>query len=108
MRIVLCSALLRFRSTGFITPAGGGDDVFCHNSCISDGEALAEGSTVTFEMTVDDRSGKNRAANVTGGVARAPRPGEAAPTDPGGKNGSGQQSGTVLRWNAQRGRSAAL
>jgi cold shock CspA family protein len=77
--------------------------VFCHRSAITDGEALAEGSTVFYEMSMDDRSGKQRAANVTGGCER-PRPeGEMPPTDPGGKNGSGKSSGEVLRWNNERG-----
>ena len=91
------------RGFGFIKPADGGDDLFCHTSSITDGEALEEGSTVEYETGVDDRSGKNRAVNVTGGCAKPMAPGEAAPSDPGGTKGSGKNVGTVKRWNNDRG-----
>lgn len=50
----------------FIT-VDGEDDIFCHFSNISDGNCLREGDTVKFERSWDDRQGKYRAANVTGG-----------------------------------------
>ena len=33
---------------GFIKPEDGGEDLFCHVSCIEDGNALREGDTVQF------------------------------------------------------------
>ena len=54
------------------------------------------------EEGVDDRNGKMRAKNVTGGCQEQ-KPGTQPPTDPGGKNGSGKETGVVARWNGQRG-----
>lgn len=54
---------------GFITPSGGGDDVFVHQTAIySRGfRSLAEGEEVEFEIGEDDkRKGKKFAVNVTG------------------------------------------
>lgn len=56
------------RGFGFIKPDDGGEDVFCHFSSITDGNALAGGSEVYFTKTYDDRKGKDRAENVTGGI----------------------------------------
>eukprot|EP00325_Prymnesiales_sp_UTEX-LB-985_P000665 CAMPEP_0174699182 /NCGR_PEP_ID=MMETSP1094-20130205/4544_1 /TAXON_ID=156173 /ORGANISM="Chrysochromulina brevifilum, Strain UTEX LB 985" /LENGTH=133 /DNA_ID=CAMNT_0015896463 /DNA_START=108 /DNA_END=505 /DNA_ORIENTATION=- len=53
---------------GFIKPDDGGEDIFCHFSSIEDGKALQEGSTVKFDKVFDERKGKDRAENVTGGV----------------------------------------
>ena len=72
------------RGFGFIKPADGGEDLFCHHSAITDGEALPEGGTVYYESGVDDRSGKTRASNVTGGCAKQRPQGESPPSDPGG------------------------
>jgi len=72
---------------GFITPADGGEDVFVHSSEIDgDGfKSLAEGEQVEFEVTFDDRKGKNRATGVTG-------PG-GAPLQGGGAGGGGGYGG---------------
>ena len=53
---------------GFITPAGGGDDVFVHFSQIQkEGfRSLNEGETVDFEMQYDEQKGKYSASNVYG------------------------------------------
>jgi len=91
------------RGFGFIKPADGGEDLFCHHSAITDGEALPEGGTVYYESGVDDRSGKTRASNVTGGCAKQRPQGESPPSDPGGTKGSGKTTGTVKRWNNDRG-----
>ena len=56
------------RGFGFIKPNDGSDDVFCHFSSITDGNQLREGSEVSFEKVFDDRKGKYRAENVTGGI----------------------------------------
>ena len=91
------------RGFGFIKPSDGGEDLFVHHSQITDGQALAEGATVSYEEGVDDRSGKTRATNVTGGCAKPRAEGDAAPSDPGGTKGTGKITGTVKRWNNDRG-----
>ena len=55
------------RGFGFIKPSDGSEDVFCHVSSIKDGNMLREGDEVEFESVYDDRQGKYRADNVTGG-----------------------------------------
>ena len=57
-----------FARAGFITPEAGGEDVFCHFSAITDGNMLEEGARVAYDETFDERKGKGRAENVTGGV----------------------------------------
>ena len=42
---------------GFIKPDDGGDDLFCHVSQITDGNALSEGATVHFVKVFDERRG---------------------------------------------------
>ena len=39
------------RGFGFIKPLDGGEDLFCHVSCITDGNVLREGDTVEYEVT---------------------------------------------------------
>eukprot|EP00327_Prymnesium_parvum_P034972 CAMPEP_0195613902 /NCGR_PEP_ID=MMETSP0815-20121206/11664_1 /TAXON_ID=97485 /ORGANISM="Prymnesium parvum, Strain Texoma1" /LENGTH=275 /DNA_ID=CAMNT_0040754137 /DNA_START=335 /DNA_END=1166 /DNA_ORIENTATION=- len=56
------------RGFGFIKPDDGGEDLFCHYSSITDGGALEEGSKVWYTKSYDDRKGKDRAENVTGGI----------------------------------------
>uniref|UniRef100_A0A7S2N0L7 Uncharacterized protein n=1 Tax=Haptolina brevifila TaxID=156173 RepID=A0A7S2N0L7_9EUKA len=56
------------RGFGFITPDGSEEELFVHFSAISDGNALEEGAVVEFESVFDDRKGKERAENVTGGI----------------------------------------
>ena len=55
------------RGFGFIKPDAGGEDVFCHVTSITDGNYLKEGSAVKYTLSYDDRKGKYRAENVTGG-----------------------------------------
>ncbi len=60
----------------FLKPDDGGDEVFCHSSGIKDGNCIREGAVVEFDNTFDERKGKPRAENVTGGFyedRRAPR-----------------------------------
>jgi len=52
------------RGFGFITPLGGGDDVFVHRSSLKEGVMLAPGHAVTYEAQWDDRKRKDRAADV--------------------------------------------
>jgi len=56
---------------GFIKPDRGGDDIFAHASGLKDGDALKEGSEVTFEENYDDKRGKYRAEQVQGCVYRS-------------------------------------
>ena len=55
------------RGCGFIKPSDGSEDVFCHMSNIVDGNCLREGDTVEYFTEYDDRKGKYRAIEVTGG-----------------------------------------
>ncbi|KAK3268258.1 hypothetical protein CYMTET_23228 [Cymbomonas tetramitiformis] len=55
------------RGFGFIKPNDGSEDVFCHFSAIKDGNALREGDEVEYNSVFDDRKGKYRAEDVTGG-----------------------------------------
>ena len=57
---------------GFIKPDDGGEDLFCHFSSITDGKMLKEGARVQFVKRFDDRRGKERAEEVTGGVENRP------------------------------------
>ena len=71
------------RGFGFIKPSDGSEDVFCHVSSIKDGNMLREGDEVEFESVYDDRKGKYRADNVTGGCQE----------EAGGKGGDGGYGG---------------
>ena len=55
------------RGFGFIKPTDGSEDLFCHVSGIADGNVLREGDMVEYTPEYDDRKGKYRAVNVTGG-----------------------------------------
>ncbi|HEY0337698.1 MAG TPA: cold-shock protein [Burkholderiales bacterium] len=50
---------------GFITPDGGGDDLFAHFSAINmpGFKTLAEGQKVSFEITAGNQ-GKKQASNI--------------------------------------------
>ena len=56
------------RGFGFITPKDGGEDLFCHFSNIEDGNGLEPNSMVTYVKVYDERKGKERAEQVTGGI----------------------------------------
>ena len=77
-------------------PEDGGEDLFCHVSCIEDGNALREGDTVYYKKVFDERKGKDRAEEVEGGCA------EEFSSGSGGVSGpppAGKEQGTALRWN---------
>lgn len=62
------------RGFGFIEPSDGGSDVFCHATNIGERDHLNIGEKVTFDISTDDRSGKERADNVEGdGSGEMPR-----------------------------------
>ena len=52
---------------GFIQPQDDSEDLFVHVSGIVDGKVPQEGDVCCFEKKYDDRKGKFRAVNVTGG-----------------------------------------
>ena len=56
------------RGFGFITPKDGGEDLFCHFSNIEDGNGLEPNTIVSFVKIYDERKGKERAEQVTGGI----------------------------------------
>lgn len=49
---------------GFIQPDDGGIDVFFHVSALRDGDEIAKGKAVHFEVGVDPKSGKTKAVSV--------------------------------------------
>jgi CspA family cold shock protein len=51
---------------GFITPDGGGNDVFVHISAVERAglRSLNEGQKVSYELVADKRSGKQSADNL--------------------------------------------
>merc|ERR1719387_1393108 len=57
---------------GFITPNGGGEDVFVHKSAISDGATLEQGSTVQFVAQWDSSRAKYRALSCSGSQLSMP------------------------------------
>lgn len=58
---------LRDRGFGFITPDGGGEDLFFHHSAVTNGgfEMMQEGEKVSFDKEPDPRdSSRERAVRV--------------------------------------------
>jgi CspA family cold shock protein len=49
---------------GFIKPEDGSNDIFFHVSALREGDEIAVGQFVTFEMGVDQKSGKSKAVSV--------------------------------------------
>lgn len=98
---------------GFIEPNDGGQDVFVHISALERAglNSLDEGSTVSFEMEQDRRSGKTSAGDLQvlsagtggGGSSRAPAPrARPAPSAPMGET-TGSGTGTVKWFNPTKG-----
>ena len=86
------------RGFGFIKPDDEGPDLFCHASAITDGNALEANKKVTYIKIYDDRRGKDRADQVTGGVTRdTPPPG-------GGGFGGGGYGGGAMCHDFEKGR----
>ena len=96
---------------GFIKPDDGGADLFCHFSSIKDGNCLVEGSRVEFLKSFDERKGKSRAEDVTGGSEEQRGGGGGGYGGFGGGGGGGyggggggggrdgKSTGIALRWN---------
>jgi ATP-dependent RNA helicase RhlE len=55
------------KGLGFINPDQGGDDVFVHMSALkaSGMKVVKEGDMLTYELLVDEKTGKQAAANIT-------------------------------------------
>ena len=86
------------RGYGFIKPDDGDEDVFCHYSSISDGGFLEVNDKIEFNKTFDDRKGKFKAENVTGGKGAK---GEAGPSRSGGFGGDrGGGAGACYDWQS--------
>jgi CspA family cold shock protein len=52
------------RGFGFIKPDDGGEDVFFHVSALRDGDEIAKGAAVSFQIGVDKKTGKAKAVSV--------------------------------------------
>jgi len=96
------------RGFGFITPAGGGEDVFVHRSALREGVLLAPGQIVTFEALWDDKKRKDRAADVAiaapsegGGSEEAPS-GASQPPAAGGRPAAYNIVGSFAEWAIHR------
>ena len=55
------------RGFGVIQPKDEGEELFVHVTRIVDGKVLQQGDICSFDIEYDDRRGKYRAVNVTGG-----------------------------------------
>merc|ERR1740123_1748348 len=77
---------------GFITQDDGGVDLFVHRNGVSGG-GLEEGDNVRYDETYDDRSGKQRADNVSGGSGPEGGKGGGGKSGFGGKSGGGKGDG---------------
>jgi len=88
-----------FKGFGFITGADG-QDVFVHVSACN-GMAPSAGDVVTYDVTMNDKTGKPNASNVQGCTGSA----DAAAAKGGGKGaaGTGTCSGTVKSYNSEKG-----
>ena len=55
------------KGLGFINPDQGGDDVFVHMSALkaSGLKVVKEGDMLTYELLLDEKTGKKAASNVT-------------------------------------------
>jgi len=101
---------------GFITPEGGGEDIFVHQSKIqTEGfRSLAEGEEVEFDKVKDPEKGEFKAENVTGPSGKAPKGDEGKGRGRGGQMAprkwpegvapsEGKSIGSVKWFNAEKG-----
>merc|ERR1719162_1748671 len=102
---------------GFIKPDAGGEDLFCHFSCVEGGNALKEGTEVFYAKIFDERKGKDRAEQVSGpavcnedrdaggggGGFGGDRGGGGGYGGGGGGGSAGKERGVAQRWNGEKG-----
>lgn len=72
------------RGFGFLTPAGGGEDVFIHRSAVPEGVTLSSGQAVKYQATWDEKKKKDRATSVVLAAASsqdAQAPSSSSPRD---------------------------
>eukprot|EP00747_Dinoflagellata_sp_TGD_P074156 gnl/TRDRNA2_/TRDRNA2_158210_c2_seq1.p2 gnl/TRDRNA2_/TRDRNA2_158210_c2~~gnl/TRDRNA2_/TRDRNA2_158210_c2_seq1.p2 ORF type:complete len:113 (-),score=33.05 gnl/TRDRNA2_/TRDRNA2_158210_c2_seq1:102-440(-) len=75
---------------GFITPNDGSGDIFVHRTQVQGGTPQ-EGDNVFYDAGTDDRTGKSKAFNVTGGTG--PEGGSFGGGKGGGKPSGGKGGG---------------
>ncbi|CAE8631005.1 unnamed protein product [Polarella glacialis] len=72
---------------GFIQPSDGSEDVFVHRTALDGSDALEKGDNVSYDSEYDDRKGKTRAVNVSGGTGQSQGGGGGGGGYGGGKGG---------------------
>merc|ERR1719277_2912705 len=65
----MVKAWIEEKGFGFVTPSTGGPDVFVHRNQLTDGQALVQGSTVTFECRFNVQRAKYEATTCSGASA---------------------------------------
>lgn len=95
---------------GFITPEGGGEDVFVHRSALGEDVSISAGQAVTYDAEWDDRKKKDRAQNVkpaqgggggggrdadSGAAQRSSAPGDGSLSSGGGGGGQARSYNLV-------------
>ncbi|CAE8601767.1 unnamed protein product [Polarella glacialis] len=78
---------------GFIQPSDGSEDVFVHRSALAGSDALEKGDEVSYDSEYDDRKGKTRAINVSGGTGQSQGGGGGGGGGYGGGKGGGGYGG---------------
>jgi len=87
------------RGMGFITPEGGGEDVFVHKSDLIDGDTLSQGSEVSYESLWDNRKQKPVAKRVIGAAQSLHQGQGAVPAE----DGVVSKSGVIKVWFEDKG-----
>lgn len=77
---------------GFVTPSGGGPDVFVHRNQLTDGQSLVQGSAVTFECRFNVQRSKYEATTCSGATTGGAGGAGGAPAAGGGGGAAGLSS----------------
>jgi CspA family cold shock protein len=87
---------------GFVTPDGGGDDVFVHARALTEGLTwLAEGDRVGYDVVQGDKGPQARDVYLVRGAGDEPKPASKGPAKSGGAAAPGE--GVVARYDADKG-----